>query len=202
MEDFASVLLLYVGYQSQAEIERIRASISSGKGMEPFHRRLNEARFSASRGRVTQAVELMDGILAELPDLEREMRGQIWAEKGLLYAQGYRFAEAADCYGRAWRLSGNRQNCLKYLAALRFSLPEEEYKSYTGEYPELADAAQELEQITAQAEKEWRNSTAGRQSKRLYGYLKNGQARSFDNYASQRIRELRDQFREENAPSF
>ena len=51
VEDFASVLLLYVGYQSTAEIERIRASISSGKGMEPFHRRLNEARFAASSSR-------------------------------------------------------------------------------------------------------------------------------------------------------
>ena len=49
VEDFASVILLYVGYQSVAEIERIRASISSGKGMEPFQRRLSEARFAASR---------------------------------------------------------------------------------------------------------------------------------------------------------
>ena len=101
VEDFASVILLYVGYQSTAEIERIRASISSGKGMEPFQRRLREAKFAASRGHVTQAIELMDGIEAELPELEREMRGRIWAEKGLLYAQGMRYAEAADCYGRA-----------------------------------------------------------------------------------------------------
>lgn len=202
VEDFASVLLLYVGYQSTAEIERIRASISSGKGMEPFHRRMNEARFAASRGHVTQAVELMDGILAELPELEREMRGQIWSEKGFLYAQGFRFAEAADCYGKAWRLSGSRQSCMKYLAALRFTLPEEEYRSYIADNPELASTAQELEQAAAQAEREWRNSTAGRQSRRLDGYLKNGQARAFDNYAEQRIRELRDRFREENAPSF
>ena len=62
VEDLASVILLYVGYQSVAEIERIRASISSGKGMEPFHRRLSEAKFAASRGQVTRAIELMDGI--------------------------------------------------------------------------------------------------------------------------------------------
>ena len=52
------------------------------------------------------------------------------------------------------------------------------------------------------AEKEWKNGTAGRQSKRMQVYLRNGQARSFDNYAQQRIRELRDRFREDNAPSF
>ena len=56
VEDFASVILLYVGYQSTAEIERIRASISSGKGMEPFQRRLSEAKFAASRGHITQAI--------------------------------------------------------------------------------------------------------------------------------------------------
>ena len=202
VEDFASVLLLYVGYQSTAEIEGIRASISSGKGMEPFHRRLNEARFAASRGRVTQAVELMDGILAELPELEREMRAQIWAEKGLLYAQSFRFAEAADCYGKAWRLSGNRQACLKYLAALRFALPEEEYRSYIEERSDLAEASREMELYAAQAEREWKNSTTGRQMRRLDGYLKNGQNRAFDNYAQQRIREISDAFREENVPSF
>lgn len=202
VEDFASVILLYVGYQSTAEIERIRASISSGKGMEPFQRRMSEAKFAASRGHITQAIELMDGILAELPELEREMRGRIWAEKGLLYAGGFRYAEAADCYGKAWRLSRSRQNCLKYLAALQFSISEEEFREYIEEHPEMEDTAAELDRITAQAGKEWKNGTAGRQNKRLQGYLRSGQAKSFDNYAQQRIRELRDQFRAENAPSF
>ena len=202
VEDFASVILLYVGYQSIAEIERIRASISSGKGMEPFQRRLREAKFSASRGHITQAIELMDGIESELPELEREMRGRIWAEKGLLYAQGFRYAEAADCYGKAWKLSGSRQNCLKYLATLRFSISGEEFKAYIEEHPELEEAARELQDTTAQAEREWKNGTSGRQVKRLQSYLRGGQAKSFDNYAQQRIRELRDKFRADNAPSF
>ena len=202
VEDFASVILLYVGYQSTAEIERIRASISSGKGMEPFQRRLSEAKFAASRGHITQAIELMDGIVEELPELEREMRGRIWAEKGLLYAQGFRYAEAADCYGKAWRLSRSRQNCLKYLAALWFSIPEEEFRAYVEEHPEMEEVARELESSITKAEREWRNGTAGRQSKRLQGYLRGGQMNSFDNYAQQRIRELRDSFRADNAPSF
>jgi hypothetical protein len=202
VEDFVSVILLYVGYQSVAEIERIRASISSGKGMEPFQRRLSEAKFAASRGHITQAIELMDGILAELPELEREMRGRIWAEKGRLYAAGFRYAEAADCYGKAWRLSGSRQNCVRYLAALQFSIPEDAYAEYIGGHPELEEAAAQLTKAVAQADREWKNGTAGRQNRRLIGYLRNGQAKSFDNYAQQRIRELRDQFRADNAPSF
>ena len=144
----------------------------------------------------------MDTILAELPELEREMRGRIWAEKGLLYAQGFRYAEAADCYGKAWRLSGHRQNCLKYLAALQFSIPEDAFAEYIGGSSGIEDAAAELKRITEQAEREWRYGTAGRQIRRLAGYLRNGQAKSFDNYAQQRIRELRDQFRADNAPSF
>ena len=111
----------------------------------------------------------MDGIEAELPELEREMRGRIWAEKGLLYAQGFRYAEAADCYGKAWRLSGSRQNCVRYLAALRFSIPEEEYKTFIDEHPELEDPARELAEASKAAEKEWKNGTAGRQSKRMQG---------------------------------
>lgn len=202
VEDFVSVLLLYVGYQSTEEIERIRASISSGKGMEPFQRRLSEARFLASRGHVSQAIDLMDTILDELPELEREMRGRIWSEKGLLYARGFRYEEAAECYGTAWRLSGRRGNCLRYLAAKRFTLSGEEYSAYISEHPELLDVARELEVKTMKAEKEWKSGTSGRQNRRLQGYLRGGQDKSFDNYAQLRIRELQDRFRADNAPSF
>ncbi len=202
VEDFASVILLYVGYQSTAEIERIRSSISSGKGMEPFHRRLSEAKFAASRGHVEQAIELMDGIEAELPELEREMRGRIWMEKGFLYARGFQYAEAADCYGKAWRLSRSRQSCIKYLAALRFSTSHEKYKAYISGHPELESAAAELDAAVLKAEKEWKNTAAGRQSKRMQAYLRGGQDKAFDNYAQIRIRELRDSFRADNAPSF
>ena len=96
----------------------------------------------------------------------------------------------------------SRQNCVRYLAALRFSISEEEYRAFIEEHPELEDPARELDSATAMAEKEWKNGTAGRQSKRMQVYLRNGQARSFDNYAQQRIRELRDSFRDDNAPSF
>jgi hypothetical protein len=170
--------------------------------MEPFQRRLSEARFLASRGHVSQAIDLMDTILEELPELEREMRGRIWSEKGLLYARGFRYAEAAECYGTAWRLSGRRGNCLRYLAAKRFTLTAEEYAAYISEHPELSDAARELEGKTMKAEKEWKAGPSGRQIRRLQGYLRGGQDKSFDNYAQLRIRELQDRFRADNAPSF
>ena len=91
---------------------------------------------------------------------------------------------------------------LKYLAALRFALPGQEYKDYIAEHPEMEEVARELEAAAATAEKEWRNGSAGRQVKRLQGYLRGGQGKSFDNYAQLRVRELRDAFRADNAPSF
>ena len=75
-------------------------------------------------------------------------------------------------------------------------------KDLIEEHPELEEVSRELETAIAGAEKEWRNGTTGRQAKRLQGYLRGGQAKSFDNYAQQRIRELRDKFRADNAPSF
>ena len=66
----------------------------------------------------------------------------------------------------------------------------------------MKEAARELQDTTAQAERGWKNGTSGRQVKRLQSYLLGGQTKSFDNYAQQRIRELRDKFRADNAPSF
>ena len=107
-----------------------------------------------------------------------------------------------DKHGKAWRLTRNRHSCVKYLAALRFSISEEDYRSYIGEHPELEDPAAELDAAIEKAGREWKNAPAGRQNKRLQTYLRKGQTKAFDNYAQQRIRELRDRFREDNAPSF
>lgn len=201
-EDFVSLILLYVGYQSPEEIERIRAAISAGKGLEPFQRRLREARLSASSGRTAQALELMDGILYELPELEHEMRGRIWAGKGRIHAQAFRFEDAADCYGRAWRLSRSRKHCICYLASLQSALPEEEYQNFLSEHPEMEEASQELQNTIAAADRQLRGSSAGRQLSHLKGCLTRGQERAFDSYAQQRVRELRDGFRTDNAPAF
>ena len=62
--------------------------------------------------------------------------------------------------------------------------------------------ARELEVKTMKAGKEWKSGPGGRQIRRLAGYIRSGQDKSFDNYAQQRIRELRDRFRADNAPSF
>ena len=202
VEDFVAVLLLYVGYQTPAQVETIRQAISGSKGLAPFQRRRSEAQFCAKGGHVTQAIELLDSILNELPDLEREMRGRIWADKGAFYAKGFRYAEAADCYGRAWRLSRRRRYGVLYLASLRFALSDEEYEAYLAEHPEMEESARALEEKTAKAQKAYRSGSAARQIRRLKGYYDNRQTKGFDRYARERIRELQDEFRRDNAPSF
>ena len=202
VEDFVAVLLLYVGYQTPAQIEEIRQSISGSKGMEPFQRRRSEAKFCAREGHVTQAIELLDSILNELPDLEREMRGRIWADKGLLYVKGFRYAEAADCYGRAWRLCRRKQYGISYLAALRFAISDEEFEAYLEEHPELEETAMALDEKAREAGRAYRSGSAARQVKRLQGYLGDGQIRNFDKYARERVRDLQDEFRRDNMPSF
>ena len=202
VEDFAAVLLLYVGYQTPARVEEIRRSISGSRGMEPFQRRRSEAKFCAREGHVTQAVELLDSILEELPDLEREMRGRIWADKGYLYAKGFRYAEAADCYGRAWRLSRRRQYGVSYLAALRFALPDEEFVQYLQDHPEMEENAAAFEDKVKEAEKAYKAGSAARQIRRMKGYLGKKQTAAFDRYAREHILELQDEFRRDNVPSF
>lgn len=202
VEDFVSLILLYVGYQETDEIERIRSLISAGRGLEPFQRRLQEARLCASSGRGTQALDLMDDILDELPELEREMRGRIWAEKGKIYADRFQFKEAASCYGRAWELSTGRQYCVCCLAALFFSLSGQEYQEFLAAHPDMEDADREMQSAVAEADRRFRQSSAGRQLGRLRSCLDRGQERTFDNNTRQRVRELRDEFRAGNAPSF
>ncbi len=152
INEFVAMILLYVGYHSQEEADRIRMEVAAGRGMAPFQRRLQEACFTAAQGRIREAETLMDGILDQLPAPERDMRSEIWNKKGQLRAREFHFTSAAACFRKEWEMSGRDEALVRYLSAMKFSMTDDKYHEFLKRDAELYSLSTgpiaEIERIT------------------------------------------------------
>ncbi len=216
VNEFVAMILLYVGYQSPEEVEKIRMEVAAGRGMAPFQRMLQEAWFTAGQGRTREAEALMDRILEQIPDPEREMRAEIWRKKGQLRTREFHFSSAAKCFHKEWEMSGSKAACRRYLAALKFSMTEEQYQQFLAEGANLTgsavseadrkqvqsaieEAAKENEERIRETLRENKSATA--QLRRAERYLEQGNERYFDAHVQLKVLEFADSFRRENEPS-
>ena len=172
--EFVMVILEYAAYQSPARQKEIRREMEESEGMEPYRQLLARAEYSAGQGRIGQAQSELDGVLAALPELEREMRSRVWQQKGRLYAGQFSFRKASDCYYRAWKLTHDRHSGKCYLAALRMVTSQEEWDDYIGEHPELYEHALLVRQGIEQAQAACRAGSEGRTIRKMKQYLREG----------------------------
>lgn len=202
VEEVVLRILAYVGFQSPQRIRQVRDTMESGKGTEPFQRRLREAELLASGGKDAAALRLLGELAGDLPPLERIIRARVWAEKARIYAGSFRFGQALACCEEAFRLTGKRQDCLQMLAMRLLASGEEEYRRYLEENPSLQEAAEELDGHIASLSKAQQTGPQGRQMKRLERNLQSGKTGAFDNALQQILAQEQELFRAGHAASF
>lgn len=200
-QEFVLRILAFTAYQTPEKIQQIRREMERGRGLAPFKRRLKEAKAAAEAGQRGQALEMLDELEEELPALERFLRAQILELRGRLAAGSFLYEQAAACYERAWKLSGRKETCLQYLAAVRFSKDPAAYEAFLRENPALQETARSLEKKIADADRAAASGTAGRRLGRLQRSLESGKNRAFDAAAEQQLWEMQDDFRAGHAPS-
>ncbi len=199
LAEFAGVILLYTGYHTQAQIDGILRAIRESRGMEPFERKVAEARFSAGSGRIGQAQEQLDAVLEGLPTPEKELRARIWKEKGVLYADIFRFENAAVCFGKAWKLVRNPQYGRFYLTCLQLTVSPEELAQFLAQNRDLKGLEEHVRADLAEAERMFELGPAGRRLKKLDRALREGKLKNYDRLLAEQVRELKDEYRQSRA---
>ena len=199
LAEFAGVILLYTGYQTQDEINVILDKIRDSRGMEPYERRVAEARFCARSGRIGQAQEQLDAVMEGLPEPEKELRARIWKEKGVLYADIFRFENAAVCFGKAWKLVRNPQYGRFYLTCLKLTVSPGELEGFLEQNKDLKELYRHVEEDLAEADRQYAQGPRGRQMARLRKALQDGRLRSFDHTMAEQVRQLRENYRQSRA---
>lgn len=198
---FVSAILSHTGFVTPDKEERTRELVSSGQGMEEFDRRMTRAAWLSENLQPYQALEEYEAVLRQLPELERETRTRALCAEGRIYADLFIFRTAADCYEKAYRLSGDRETYLKFLAAKRLELPDAEYVAFISEHPEAGDASLELERRVDRYELRYESSEMRHTMDRIREYRRSGQDGAYEMALHEAIRQMKDDYLKTKAPA-
>lgn len=200
LSEFVSCILDYCGYVTADKKIATRQIVASGQGMEPFERRCRHAAATASAGHSYAAIAEYEDLLKDLPAPERELRATVESRLGLIYADLFRFRQAAEHFKTSYEISGSSKTYLNYLSAVRMSLSDEEYVSFISEHPESYNASLELEKKVRQANALYETSEEKAQVDRIRRYEAQGQETNYEILLHQTIQKMKDDYRLSKAP--
>lgn len=156
---FVSAILKYVGFYGAGVIGETEQLLKQGAGLSGMERRKSQIDYLVRKRRYNSALKgyekLLQGWQSTEPRPAADFLASVWHNKGVAYAGMMRYGAAAECFRRAMDLGGGDDCCLKYLAAKRMELDQEDYVAFVAEHGELYRHTLELEKKMEQASQEW-----------------------------------------------
>ena len=201
LSEFVSGILACTGFVTSDKEEKALEIVSSGQGMEEFERRMTRAAYLAENLQPYQALEEYEAVLRELPELERQTRAEALCAQGRIYAELFHFRTSAESYEKAYRISGDPETYIRYLAAMRMELSDSEYVAFISEHPEAGDASLELEKCIDRYELRYESSQTRHTIDRIRRYREEGQDGAYENALHEAIRQLKEDYLKTKAPA-
>lgn len=131
LEDYVGTILDDIGYGSREEIEKAKEEMKKGTGLNLYEKRKARADYLAGNKKPASALRIYEGLLEELPEEEKELRAKILYNRGVAYAQLFRFREAAESFRQSYEYVEREGAYVSYLAACRMYMEETEYLDFT-----------------------------------------------------------------------
>lgn len=201
LSDFVACILNETGFVTQDRQIRTRQIVASGAGMEPFEKRFTRAVYMADNGQSYQALHEFQQLLDELPEPERQLHSKVLCRIGRIYAELFRFREAADSYEKAYQLTSDSGIYLRYLAAVRLSLSDSEYVSFIADHPESYHASLALEKKMKEEEAAYAASDSKAQIDQLLRYRGQGQETNYEIALQKVLQRMKDDYRRAKQPA-
>lgn len=148
---YVGTILEYAGLYPQEVIEQTETVIRNNEGLNPYEKQKAKADYMLQNKHYTVALERYDELLARLPEAEKELRGSLLHNMGVIYAKLFMFEPAREKFMEAYRTSGNTESLEQFLAARRMQEDESEYVDYIANHPELHEASMKVERMVEQA---------------------------------------------------
>ena len=152
MASLAGTILDYVGYNTRKEVDRTEEILRENAGMDIYKKKLARADFLMKNGRYCMAFREYEFLLNNTPSIDRELRGRIEHNEGVMYARLFLYNKAADMFLAAYEDWGRRESYLQYLAAVRMNLSNKEYISFIADNDEAYEASMDIEKRMNEAE--------------------------------------------------
>lgn len=145
VDDFARIILSYVGFYSEDIIEETCSVIRDNASLSIYEKNKARADYYLMCGHIRLAISSYNELLETIPEKERRVRAAIWHNCGFAYARLLKYTEAAKAFFYSYKLVPNDDTLKQFLTALRMYMSDEEYLEYLSGHPEFYEMSQRVE---------------------------------------------------------
>lgn len=197
---FVTIILEYVGFYDKETIRAVENTIKSGSGLNEFEKRKLRTDHLAGKKKYPSAMEEYDALIKDLE--AEEHKGHVSSilagalhNRGVVLASLYMYKEAAQCFKRAYDISGEEEELTSFLGAKRMELTEKEYISLIAEMPAYYDASLKIEHRIEELEKAWVNTSAYAGLQNMKEWNEQGRVHKYYEEGDQLVEVLKDEYR-------
>lgn len=152
---YVGMILEYAGLYPAKTISHVETVIRNSAGLNPYERQKTKADYMLQNGRYMLALDRYDELLSRLPSGERELRGKVLHNRGVVNARLFLFERAQEDFLAAYQSNGSVESLKLFLTAHRMQDKEEEYVDFIAGHPEWYDASLQVERVVEQAAGEY-----------------------------------------------
>ena len=147
---FVGTILEYAGLYPAEVVTHIEKVIKSNAGLSSYEKQKAKADYMLQNKRYILALERYHELLARLPEEERELRGKVFHNMGVVYAQLFMFGHAQENFLEAYQISGNKESLKQFLIARRLQDNDKDYVDYIARHPDLHETSMQIERMIEQ----------------------------------------------------
>ncbi len=148
---YVGMILEYVGLYPAETISRTEALIKNNAGLSVYEKQKAKADYMLQNKRYAIALERYEELLLTLPEEEKELRGKVLHNMGVINARLFLFERAQEYFDKAYQVSGNTESLKQCLAARRMKSSDKEYLDYIAAHPNLHEKSLQVERMVEQA---------------------------------------------------
>lgn len=199
---FVSLILRYAGLYSEGVMRKVESTLKLSSGMTDYEKRKLRIDYLVEKKRYATALEGYEELVKSMELLsagEREAIGKVVAgthhNKGVALANLLRYEEAAECFKRAYDISGRRDSFMAFLFAKRMELAETDYVSFVAALGENHNETLALEKDLEEIRREWRETPKYAALEHMREMRYKGDLTSYSEESRRQIEALKDSYR-------
>lgn len=195
-ESFVTAIFEYTGYFKPEEIRETQRLVRVSANVTLTEKQKARADYFLESRRYVLAMQEYRNLLQDGDALAPDFAGSIYHNLGTSQAKLFLFEKAAASFEQAYRLTGNPESLLQYLAAMRLHLKEPEYLNFLTDHAEYYDASLELEKRVVARKEAWTNSRNQSVVSEIKGAFFSGEEEKCRELMGQEVEKLEEEYRD------
>lgn len=167
VSSFVCMILDYVRIQDSYLIDSVNKTLKRGTGLSTIERHKKQIDYLVEKKKYFTAVRGYRGLLEKWDMVSRDhssvlpglnVLASIHHNLGVAYTGLMLYERAAECFDTAYKLDGDREHYIAYLAAMRMGMSEGDYISFAASIPDSYEDTLFLEKTVERLKSEWKQS--------------------------------------------